>query len=182
MSQGRGATQVKPEKVEFVKAIEEKLGRTRALILTDYRGMTVKEITEFRKSIRKEKGAYQVVKNRLFLRGLHAGKENVEPISDGPLAVLTAEGDPYNVLKLLYKFVKEIEKPVVKGGFLDNNFFGEGDLKKLSRLPSREELLAMVAGGALAPLSGCVGVLQGVLRKFVYALAEVQKKKEVSSQ
>ena len=179
MSQGKGATQIKPEKVEFVKAIEEKLGRTRTLILTDYRGMSVKEITELRKSIRKEKGEYQVVKNRLFLRGLKSGKENVEPISDGPLAVLTAEGDPYVVLKLLYKFVKETEKPVVRGGFLDNSFFGEGDLKKLSRLPSREELLAKVAGGALAPLSGCVGILQGILRKFVYALAEVQKKKEV---
>ena len=181
MAKRQGAARVLPEKEQFVKSLTEKLSRSRALILTDYRGMSVKEITEFRKRIRPHKGEYNVVKNRLFLRGLKEGNDKVQPYSEGPLALLTAEGDPYSVLKILYKFVKDTEKPKVKAGFLDKDFFEEGDLKKLSRLPSREELLAKVASGAQAPLAGFVFILNGFLQGFVNALNELKKKKEVES-
>lgn len=169
----------KVEKVEKVKKIKEKMSGSSVIILTDYRGMTVNEITNLRNKLRQKNTEYKVIKNRLA--NLAIEKENhakIKELLEGPTAIAFGFGDPILPAKIIFEFIKEHDKPIVKGGIVEEKFQDAEGIKTLSKLPSREMLLSMVVSGIQSPISSFVNVLHGTLRKFVYVLEAIRKSKE----
>lgn len=168
---------VRPEKTAKIKDIGDKLSRSTLVILTDYQGMTVKQITDLRRKLDQHQAEYRVLKNTLTIRALPEDKAPLKEHLSGTCAVLFGFGDVVMPAKALVNFIAEAEKPRIIGGMMDGQFLPEAEIKSLAKLPSREELLAKVVGGLQSPIRGLVNVLQGNLRKLVYALNAVKDKK-----
>lgn len=161
------------------KAIQEMadlVERSSGAILTDYRGLTVAEITELRKRLRETEAEYHVVKNTLFKRAVDSG-QSLNAFLEGPTAIAFALKDPVAPTKVLLDFIREKRKASVKVGWIDGRVFNEEQLTALSKLPPREVLIAQVVGGIQAPITGLVGTLQGIISNFVYTLQAVADKK-----
>ena len=165
-------------KKQVVEEIKEKLGNSKVIILTDYKGLNVAQITKLRKKLRKIDAEYVVFKNTLT--GIAAKEKSIsgiEGLLTGPTAILFGYKDPVMPAKILSEFIKENEKPSIKGGFFDGNMVDTKMIIALAKLPSREVLLAKVAGGFQAPIYNFVSDLQGIIRKFVYAVNAIKDKK-----
>lgn len=171
---------IKPEKIETVKTLKKRISECSILIFTDHCGLTVAQITDLRKKLRAAKSEYTVVKNTLFKRALkESGIEaDVTAQLQGTTAVLFGDADIVAPAKILYKFLKDNEKkPAVKAGIFNQQLLGQDEIERLSKLPSREELIAKAVYGIASPLYGIVNVLQGPIRKLVYALEAIKKTK-----
>lgn len=168
-----------PQKVAAVAEMADKLRRGEGVILTDYRGLNVKAMTELRAKLREAGVEYAVVKNTLALRAAQAAEiEGLEEYLTGPTAIAFAYEDPAAAAKVLSEFAKTNNALEIKGGLLGKQVIDAEGVKALAALPGREELLAQVLRGMQAPIAGLVGVLQGTLRQLVYALEAVRKQKE----
>ena len=168
---------VKPEKEKKVADIKEKFEMSKIMILTDYRGMSVKQITDLRRRLDAHKAEYRVLKNTLVAKALPESLSQIKDQLSGSVAILFGYEDIIMPAKTLVNFSEEAEKPKVMGGVVEGVFFEEAKIKELSRLPTRQVLLAKVVGGLQAPLYGLVNVLSGNLRKLVYVLDAVKNKK-----
>jgi large subunit ribosomal protein L10 len=153
------------------------VGRSKGAILTDYRGLTVAEITDLRKRLRETESEYHVVKNTLFKRAMQDG-EGLTPYLEGPTAIAFALKDPVAPTKVVLDFIREKRKAAVKAGWIDGRVFNEEQLTALSKLPPREFLIAQVVGGIQAPISGLVGALQGIISNFVFTLQAIVDKQQ----
>jgi large subunit ribosomal protein L10 len=170
-----------PKKTNAIDYLKKKISESRIVILSDFRGLTVAQITKLRRELKKTQGEYRVVKNNLFKRALQESEieHNFTGEFDGPIAVVFAEEDPVMPAKIIYKFSKDNEeKPGIKGGVFNRKQISLNDLKNLSQLPSREELIAKVVRGIGSPLYGIVNVLQGPIRKLVYVLDAIKNNKQ----
>jgi len=166
------------EKGKEVEKFKDKISRARILVLSDYLGFTVKEITALRKKLRAEDSEFRIVKNTLFERAVsETGFPQLKDFLKGPKAVLLGYKDAVSPLKVLVKFIKEIEKGTIEVGVVEKKVFSQSELIEISKLPTREALLSRVVGGIQSPLYGLVNVLQGPIRKLVYALIEIKAKK-----
>jgi len=169
------------DKVAVVEDLKEKMSRAKVIVLTEYRGLDVASMTDLRRRIRGAGGQLKVAKNTLTRRAAQeAGIEGLDPVLNGPVALAFGFEDPAAVPKVLTQFQKEFGKasPVeITGGVLEGRVVAKEEIKRVADLPSREVLLAQVVGGLQAPLAGLVSVLQGNIRKFVYALEAVRKVK-----
>jgi large subunit ribosomal protein L10 len=159
----------------MIQRLADLLGRSKGAILTDYRGFTVSEITELRKRLREHGAEYHVVKNTLFKRALR-DSESLAPYLEGPTAVAFALQDPVAPAKTVLDFMREKRKGIVKAGFIEGQVYTEPQVGELSKLPSRDVLIAQVVGGIQAPISGLVGALNGILSNFVYTLQAIVDK------
>lgn len=167
------------KKEQVVAELHEKLGRASAAILTDYKGLSVAEITSLRDSLAAEKVDYQVIKNTLMrLACKETGTTVLEPRLKGTCAVAIAYGDPAVPAKIIKKFAKTNEKLVVKAGSLGNRLLNADQISALAELPPKEELIAKMLGTLNAVPTGLVTVLSGVPRAFVGVLAAIQRQKE----
>ena len=165
----------KAEKVEKVKNIKEKIAASSSLILTDYRGMTANQITDLRKKLHPLSAEYEVVKNRLGKLALQKDEEiKLKDLLKGPTAVAYGRGDPALPAKVIYEFIEEHSKPLVKGGIIEGKFQDAAAIKMLSKLPSREVLIAKVVSGMASPIYSLVYVLSGTIRKLVYVLDAIK--------
>ncbi|MDD5594312.1 MAG: 50S ribosomal protein L10 [Candidatus Margulisbacteria bacterium] len=166
------------EKSKVVDELKEKIARSSVVVISDYLGFTVKDITDLRKKLRAEDSELRVVKNTLIERAV-AGTDldELKGHLKGATAVLLGYKDAVSPLKVLVKFLKDAEKGAIRVGVVDNKVFSQSDLTAMSKLPSREVLLAKVVGGLQSPIYGFVNVLQGPIRKLVYALEAVKNKK-----
>lgn len=171
---GRGT--VREEKIKVVSAVREIADKSSAIILTNYRGMTVKQITELRRTLRSASSQYKVVKNTLSIRALPQNADLLKKLAD-PIAILFISGDPVAPAKQLFGFISENEKPEVICGLVDQKFFNKEEVVKLSKLPSRQELIAKLLGTLNSPLFGMVNVLAGNIRKFVCVLNAIKEVK-----
>jgi len=171
---------VRQEKIDQVENIKEKLSKSSVSILTDYRGLSGAEITGLRKKLRGNNAEYKVFKNTLAKRAVaDAEYKDISSMLEGPTAMLIGYGDPVSPAKTLFDFIKASEKPLtVKGGMIEKKVATEAELKALSALPSREQLIAKVVGGIKGPLYGIVSVLSAPMRDLVYILQAISKKKE----
>lgn len=167
----------KPEKEKKIKDIGDKLSRSNLIVLTDFKGMTVKEITELRRKLDAHQAEYRVLKNTLTIRALPEGQDSLKEHLSGTTAVLFGFGDVVMPAKTLVNFISEVERPKIIGGLMDGQFLPVADIKNLAKLPSREELLARVVGGIKSPLYGLANVLAANIRKLVYALNAVKEVK-----
>lgn len=165
-----------PEKAAVIERLGALLERGTGAILTDYRGLTVAEITELRRRLREQSAEYHVVKNTLFRRAV-ADPEPLAPYLEGPTAIAFALEDPVGPTKVLIDFIREKRKAALKAGYIDGRVFNEQQLNDLSKLPPKPILLGQVVGAIQSPISGLVFTLQGVISNFVYTLQAIADKK-----
>ena len=160
-------TILKQKEVE-VKELATKLKDAKLVLLTDYRGITVEDVTKLRNDLRETKAEYKVIKNNITKRALNANGENgLDAVLEGPTAVIIAEEDYLSPLKAIYKFAKDNEFYKIKGGIVEGKVLSVDELITLAKLPSRQELLGMLAGSLL-----------GTISKVAIALDQVRIQKE----
>ena len=148
-----------------------KLQKSQALIVSEYRGLTVKQIQDLRRELRSSDSEMVVTKNTLILRALNqVGMPTPEHLFTGPTAVTFCYKDVAAPAKALTKYARDTKILVVKGGLLGKTAFDEAGVQSLSDLPGREQLLGQVVGVLQAPVSGLANVLAGTLRGLVTVL------------
>ncbi|MFQ5882769.1 MAG: 50S ribosomal protein L10 [Candidatus Methylomirabilales bacterium] len=168
--------QVRVEEVERLKA---RLREAKSLILTDYRGLTVAEITELRRALHQAAAKYRVVKNNLTqLAAQELGIQGLHRYLEGPTAVAFGYGDVVATAKVLSTFAKKAPVLQIKAGVVDGRVLPKDEVLAMVELPPREVMLARLAGLMQAPLRGLVSALSGSLRGFVVGLGQVRQKKE----
>ncbi len=156
------------QKEEEVSSLAEKIKNAKFVLLTDYRGISVGEVTELRNTLRNANSEYKVIKNNIIKRALDAnGESGLDEVLEGPTAVVMTEGDYLEPLKAIYKFSKDNEFYKIKGGIIEGKIVSTEELITLAKLPSRQELLGMLAGGLL-----------GTISKFAVAIDQVRMQKE----
>jgi len=164
--------EARPEKVAAIEEITARLNAADAVFITEYRGLTVSQITEIRASLRNAGGEMSVYKNTLVRFAVaNAGIEGVDDLLVGPTALTFASGDIAAVAKVLKAGAKANENLVIKGGVMSGAAIGAADVAALADLPSREQLLAMFAGALQAPLVRTAGLLQALPRNLAYGLS-----------
>ncbi len=171
----------RPDKVETVGRMKELLGQSKGTILTEYRGLTVAEITKLRGKLREVGGEYHVVKNTLYKIAI--GPEltpEVAALFEGPTAIVFATDDPTVTAKALLDGLKEIKKPEVKvkAAVIDGKVYSAEQVVALSKIPPRPIVLGQVVGTLQAPLTGFAGTLNGVLSEFARTLQALTEKME----
>jgi large subunit ribosomal protein L10 len=171
--------QSRKEKEQVVAEIKESLNAAQSVTILEYRGMTVSEITELRAKFRAAGVKMKVLKNTLVkLAADDCGVEGLDQYLVGPTAWIFSIDDAVAGPKILTDFLKTHPKLEIKGGILEKKAIDANGVKALANLPSREVLLAQVLAGMQAPLVGMANVLQGPIRKFVYALEALRQEKE----
>ena len=143
------------DKVEVVSEIKELLANSDAAILTEYRGMSVSNLRDLRRSLRGAGGDYRVFKNTLVrIAAEQSGIENLEPLLHGPTAIAFVKGDAVEAAKALKDFAKTNQKLIVKGGLLGNKVLNASQTSALADMPPKKQVLAELAGLFAAPLAG----------------------------
>ncbi len=161
----------RPEKVAVVAEVRERCDSASAALLTEYRGLKVKELAGLRRSLREAGGEYKIYKNTLVrFAARDLGLAELEALLEGPTAIAFVEGDAVNVAKALRDFARTNPALVVKGGVLGTKVLTAKDATALADLPSREVLLARFAGAMAAPMVQFAGLLQALPRNFAYGL------------
>lgn len=165
------------KKEQEISEIGQYMRQSSMTILTDYRGLDVAEVTELRAKLRDAGIKYKVAKNTLIKLAAHElGITDLDQYLEGPTAAAFSS-EPVELAKILVEFAKTHNDLEIKTGLLDNKLVGAEDIKSLSKLPTREVLLAQVVGGMQTPMYGFAGTLSGLLRKFVYALDQIKDQK-----
>jgi len=166
----------KGEKAAVVERLTGRLSQAPTVYLTDFTGLTVPQVTEFRRRLRAIGVEYLVVKNRLAQRALGPVAE-LEPFLEGPTGVVFADADPIGAAKVLAEFTKEFTRPAVKAGFMDGRAIAAAQVGRLATLPSREQLLAQAGGALQSPLAAFAGALNGLLSTFIGALEALREQR-----
>ncbi len=166
------------EKQTFVAEFRDRLSRSEAIFLTDFTGLNVQAMTALRREIRQANGEFHVVKNRLLRRAMAESEmPDISPYLTGPTGVVFGDDTVVGAAKVVVDFAKENEdKPVFKVGVLNSAVLEPEDIVRVSRLPSRDELLSQVAGVLSGPMSALVGVLDGKTQEMA-GLAEALREK-----
>ena len=171
--------EIKPEKIAAVSEIKEKVNEASIVFVSDYRGMTVTEMTDFRAALRQDGASAKVYKNTLARRAFdELGLSYDADLLKGPSIIITALKDSVKASKVVVKYSNQVEALRLKGGFLDSQSIDESVIKELATLPTREELIAKAVGQVKAPLSGLVAQLSAPIRGLIGVLNSIEKKKQ----
>lgn len=166
-------------KKKVVAEIRDRLERSAAVVLTDYRGLNVAEATQLRRQLREAGVEYKVLKNTLARFAFdELGLEDLKEDLVGPTAIAFSYDDPVAPAKILSEFAKEHKHLVVKSGVVEGKVIDTAGIMALAALPARDVLLAQVLAGFQAPVAGFVNVMQGNLRNFVRVVDAVREQKE----
>ena len=161
----------RPEKVAVVEEIRAKVAESDATVLTEYRGLKVHELAELRAALRPTGTEYKVFKNTLARRAMDAPElDGMVSLLEGPVAIAFVRGDAAAAAKALRDFGKANEALVLKGGLLGGKVLEPRELEALAELPSREVLLAQIAGAFQAPLVKAAGLFQALPRNLAYGV------------
>jgi len=167
----------RPEKERLVAELKAKLDGANALYYTDFTGLNVKRMTDLRRRLRKANVEYVVIKNTLALRAVNESGL-VGTRLKGPTGLVVAK-DAVAAAKVLADFAKENDqRPAVKGGLLEGKALDVAQVKKLATMPSREQMLAQLAGGLQSPLAAFAGALSGLFHMFAGALEGLKQQRE----
>jgi large subunit ribosomal protein L10 len=169
----------RPEKVAVVDEVATKLSAADAVIVTEYRGMSVGQLASLRRTLRDVGGEYKVYKNTLArFAAQRAGVEALTELLVGPSAITFVAGDAAAVAKALRDVARVNPLLVIKGGAMGGKVMSGKDVEALAELPSREVLLAQFAGALQAPLVKTAGLLQALPRNMAYGLKALIEKNE----
>lgn len=167
----------RPEKVAVVAEVTEKLTAADAALLTEYRGMSVKAMSELRRALRPAGAEYKVYKNTLVrFAARNAGVEGADDLLTGPVAIAFVQGDVAGAAKALRDYAKANPSLVLKGGMLAGKVISASDVDALADLPPREVVLSQIAGLFEAPLSAMASLLEAVPREFAYGIQALIEK------
>jgi large subunit ribosomal protein L10 len=165
------------QKVERVAALKERIEGSNALLLAEYRGLSVSEITELRRSLREADTSFAVIKNTLMARAaVDAGIEDLESYIEGPSAVAFIHGDPVAAAKSIKAASKLYPALVLKGGFMEGRVLTAEDASALADLESREVMLSKIAGLMKGEMSRAASMFVSAQSKFL-SLLEAYKEK-----
>ncbi len=168
---------VRADKATAVAELTEHFRNAGATVLTEYRGLTVSQLTQLRRSLGKD-ATYAVAKNTLAKRAAtDAGIDGLEALFSGPTALAFVDGDPVDAAKGLRDFAKAHPMLVIKGGVFEGKAITAAEVTKLADLESREVLLAKLAGAMKANLSKAAAVLQAPLAQTARLAAALEDKK-----
>jgi large subunit ribosomal protein L10 len=169
---------VRPDKSDAVAELTESFSSATAAVLTEYRGLTVKQLKELRTALGADT-TYAVVKNTLTkIAAGNAGLDGLDELLAGPTAVAFVGGDPVTAAKALRDFAKAHPALVVKGGVMDGKALTADEIKKLADLESREVLLAKLAGAMKASLTQAVYLFAAPLSQAARAMGALEAKAE----
>ncbi|HEY5878465.1 MAG TPA: 50S ribosomal protein L10 [Nakamurella sp.] len=172
----------KTEKVATVAEITEKFRTSNAAVVTEYRGLTMAQLTELRRSLGSDT-AYTVAKNTLVKRAAaDAGVQGLDDLFVGPTAVAFVTGEPVDAAKALRDFAKAHPLLVIKGGLLDGRPLAPAEVTKLADLDSREVLLGKLAGAMKGTLTKAAIVLNALPTKTAQLLAALQEKQGAAAE
>ena len=156
------------QKIKEVDELAEKIKEAKVVLLTDYRGINVEDVTDLRAKLRGTNTEYKVIKNNITRRALEkCGFDGLDEKLEGPTAVILGYNDYLETSKIIYEYAKENEFYKIKGGIIDSKVVSAEEIVTLATLPSRETLISMLAGALLGNVS-----------KLAVALGEVAKQKE----
>jgi len=166
-------------KQENIEEIKEKIDKAQAIVLVDYRGLNVEQLTELRRKYRSAGVEYKVYKNTMMRFAFKdAGFEEFNEFLKGPNAVAFGYDDPVQAAKITSEFAKEHKNLEIKAGIVDGKVIDVEGVNALAELPSREVLIAQVLGGFNAPIQGFANVLQGTIRGLAIVLDAIREKQE----
>ena len=156
------------QKEKEVNELADKLKEAKMVLLTDYRGINVADVTKLRADLRPTAVEYKVIKNNIIRRALEVnGESGLNELLEGPTAIVYGTGDYLEPAKIIYNFSKDNDFYKIKGGIIDGKVMTAEEIITLAKLPSRQELLGMLAGALLGNIS-----------KLAVGLNEVCKQKE----
>ena len=155
-------------KKEEVSKLAEKMKEAKLILLTDYRGINVEDVTSLRTELRNINAEYKVIKNNITKRALaECGITGLDEVLEGPTAVIMTNEDYLEPTKAIYKFSKDNDFYKIKGGVVEGKVMAAEEIITLAKLPSRETLLSMLAGALLGNIS-----------KVAVAIDQVRMQKE----
>lgn len=167
------------EKAKTVAAVQEKFKAAKMAIVTEYRGLTVGQMTRLRREIRQASGEYQVIKNTLVRRALKdTAYGSLDRFLQGPTGWVFGYDDPVALSKTLLKFVEENERLAIKGGLFEGEFMDRAKVKVLAQMPSRPELQAKLLALMQAPVTQLLRLVQEPAGRMVRLLEAVRKQRE----
>jgi len=163
------------------KSISNNLEGAEGLFFIRYSGINGLGMNTLRKNLREVKGKLFVPKNSIARKLFdELGKTDAKKFIEGPIALIYIKEDPVKISKVLTDFIKTNEKLIIEGGLLQDKILDKDSIVRLSKLPSREVLIAQVIGGFKSPISSLVFALSGILKKSVIVIQQIQKNKERS--
>jgi ribosomal protein L10 len=158
-------------KVESVLVLKERLGTAKTAVLTEYRGLTVRQLSDLRKQLKAAAAEYKVVKNRLARLAVKGSPlDPLAPHLTGPTGLVLTKHDPVVVAKTLQAFVRANPALSIKVGFVEGKVLQPPELKALADLPSKEALRAQLIGALEGPMSQIVSLLTAPQRELVRVL------------
>ena len=151
------------QKEEEVSKLAEKLKEAKIILLTDYRGISVADVTKLRADLRNTNSEYKVIKNNIIKRALDAnGESGLDDLLEGPTAIVIGTEDYLEPSKVIYNFSKNNEFYKIKGGIIEGKVMTAEEIITLAKLPSRQELMAKLAGALLGNITKLAVALDAV--------------------
>ncbi len=166
-------------KSQNVDEIKEKIKKAESVVLVDYRGLNVEELTELRSKYREANVEYKVYKNTMMRFAFKdSGFEEFNEHLKGPNGIAFGYDDPISAAKITSEFAKKNKNLEIKAGIVDGKIIDIDAIKDLASLPPREVLIAKVLGGFNAPIQGFANVLNGTMKGLVVALNAIAEQKQ----
>lgn len=168
---------MRPEKVELVNTMEQKLRDAKGVLVADFAGMTVEVLSELRVKCRAQQIEFKVLKNTLARRAFSEDlRVSLDPYLKGPTALVISQDDEVAAAKLIAEFSKDSKKPRIKGGVVAGRVYNEAEMTQLAKMPSKLVLLGQLVGGLKSPVQKLHAALSSPLRNLATVLKQVAEK------
>lgn len=169
----------KQKNVDDVLELKQDVDQSSAMLVTDYRGLTVSEITALRRKLRETGTEYKVTKNTLLtLAAGDKATDDFKKLLEGPTAIAFIKGDnQVAVAKAMVDFVKDHKAMEIRGGLVEGQVLDANQITALSKIPPREVLISQLLGSIQSPIAGLVGTLQGCISNLVFTIQAVVDQK-----
>ena len=159
------------EKAQVISDLGERVKGFQAVVLTNYRGLNVEQLSHLRQRLREEKISYHVVKNTLMkLASKGTDLEKLNHYFEGPTAIAVSKGNPISLIKTILDFVKTQPVLEIKVGLIEGDVVAPTEMKNLVSMPSREVLFAQILGGIQMPASQVAGTVHGLFQQILGVL------------
>ena len=172
----------KPKKIETVRELTDKVGRARGIFFTEYKGLTVAEMTDLRRQCYQHHAEYMICKNtftRMVMKD--QGYDQALPQFVGPTGLVFGFDDPAAAAKLLHDYAAKNDKLVLKGGIFEGKVISKKEIEAIKDLPSREQALAMLFAAINGPDQGFYNVISAIIRDFVSVVDQIAEQKKASA-
>jgi len=167
----------KAKKKEIVQELEGLFASAKVAVVADVSGLTVAELTKFRRQLDAGQSKCRIAKNTLIKIATRSGQfAPIETLTKGPSAIVVGYDDPVQPVKTIVDYLKELKKGSIRGGILDGEIISTKDVNTLAALPSKDTLLSGIMSSLDSGASGVLGVISGLMRDIVYLTEEVAKK------